>query len=79
MLNYGSDNRYRNLEHCKSWFFFNSRINTGFASDTNLFWEVESKFPSFKQIERQHFELLNVRIWLDRSILLLKQLLQTFG
>ena len=40
-----------------------------FVLSTNLVRVVKNKSPNFKQIVSRCFELLNILIWIDRSIL----------
>ena len=61
----------KNLQQYKSRFSVIAEVILAFASSTTLVREAKNKSPAFKDIDRQCFELLNVLIWINRSILLL--------
>ena len=68
-----------NLRQCKVRFSLIVEQILAFAASTNLIREVKNNSPNFKQITWRCFELLNVLIGIERTILSLnfKQFRQT--
>ena len=68
MLIYDSDTKYRKLTTISNFLLIVEQILT-FASSPSMVWEVKILSTNFKQITYRYFTLLNILIWVVRSIL----------
>ena len=68
MLIYDSDTKNRKLTTILNFLLIVEQILT-FASSPSMVWEVKILSTNFKQITYRYFTLLNILIWVVRSIL----------